>query len=257
MTDIKAFLEAKYDLYNRPAFIENDPVQVPHLFSKREDIEISGFLTAILSWGQRKTIISKSLGLMRLMHNNPHAFIMSAPPEEMEALAHFCHRTFNGQDAMFFLHSLKNLYTQFGNLENVFAEGFGTSGDINRALPFFRQRFLEIPHPERVRKHIADITRGSSGKRLNMFLRWMVRTDNRGVDFGLWKKISPAWLHIPLDLHTGRTARYMGLLDRKQNDWQAVCALTRALCAFDPNDPVRYDFALFGAGVHEGFGKNN
>jgi len=253
MDEIRELLEARYDLYNRPEFIESDPVQLPHLFSQKEDIEISAFLVACLAWGNRKMIIRKSGELLRIMHNSPFAFTMEAKETDLCGIDLFCHRTFKGTDARFFILALRNIYQNHGGLSRVFEDGFSKDGNAAKALGHFRHIFFEIPYPERTLKHIADVSRGASAKRLNMFLRWMVRKDNRGVDFGIWTGINPAWLKIPLDLHTGNTARKLGLLKRRQNDWQAVCELTEQLQLYDPGDPVKYDFALFGLGVFEKF----
>jgi len=249
--NLKEFLEERAELYNRPEFINTDPIQIPHLFSKPEDIEISGFLTATLAWGQRKTIINKSKELMNLMDNSPFSFISSAKEKDLKRFAKFCHRTFNATDTLYFISSLKNIYKLHGGLKHVFERGFAISRNAAGALKSFRSVFLETEYPPRTAKHVPDVSRGSSAKRLNMFLRWMVRKDNRGVDFGIWNGINPAWLSIPLDLHTGRTARKLGLLHRKYDDWQAVEELTTELRKFDPDDPVKFDFALFGIGVFE------
>jgi len=246
MENIRDLLEAKYHHYNRPEFIASDPIQIPHLFTLREDIEIAGFLTATLAWGQRKTIINKAAELMGLLNNKPFSFVTKAPETEFSRFERFCHRTFNTTDTLYFLHALKFIYTRCGGLMQIFEEGFRKDHHAGKAIAHFRDVFLKPEHPARTRKHLPDVNLGSPAKRLNMFLRWMVRNDNRGVDFGLWKNIDPAWLCIPLDLHTGNTARNMGLLTRKQNDWQAVCELTEHLRTFDPSDPVKYDFALFG-----------
>ncbi|MBN2480393.1 MAG: TIGR02757 family protein [Bacteroidales bacterium] len=249
--EIKEFLEYHYHKYNRPEFTESDPVQVPHLFSLPEDIEIAGFLTACISWGQRKTIISKSFELMRMMGYQPYSFIMSGDPEVFEQAETFCHRTFNGTDMIFFLRSLQNIYKHHGGLRAIFERAFRQYTETGMVLQHFRKVFFAIWHPARSQKHIPDVSNNSSAKRLNMFLRWMVRNDGQGVDFGLWNHIDPARLKIPLDVHTGNVARQLGLLKRKQNDWQAVCELTDRLCEFDPDDPVKYDFALFGLGIFE------
>jgi len=251
--NLKSFLDSKYDKYNRSEFIESDPIQIPHLFSLPEDIEIAGFLTATLAWGLRKTIINKSGQLLQLMENKPFTFITEADETDFSRFENFCHRTFNTTDILYFLHALKNIYTVHGGLRQVFEQGFKTNHDAGAAIAYFRNVFFESDYPARTRKHVPDVSKGSSAKRLNMFLRWMVRCDKRGVDFGLWKDINPAWLQIPLDLHTGATARKLGLLTRRQNDWQAVCELTEQLRVFDPLDPVKYDFALFGLGAFEKF----
>jgi uncharacterized protein (TIGR02757 family) len=251
--DLKEFLDEKYEQYNRPEFIETDPVSIPHFFSVAEDIEIAGFLSATLAWGQRKTIISKSKELMGLMNNSPYRFILEAEGTDFNRFDNFCHRTFNSTDALFFLNSLKNIYFRHGGLRNVFENGFGRNHDAGTAIAGFREIFFESAFPARSRKHIPDVEKGSAAKRINMFLRWMVMSDNRGVDFGLWTGIDPAWLKIPLDLHTGKMARKLGLLKRSQNDWQAVCELTARLKHFDPADPVKYDIALFSLGAFENF----
>ena len=252
-TELKEFLEYHYNKYNRPDFIETDPIQIPHLFSLPEDVEIAGFLTAILSWGQRKTIISKSLELIKIMDYHPYDFIMNGERDDFETVGKFYHRTFNGIDAVFFLNALKNIYTRHGGLGGIFKDGFRRFSDVKEVLSHFRNVFFEIPHPERTLKHIPDVTKKASAKRINMFLRWMVRKDNRGVDLGLWNEIDACLLKMPLDIHSGTVARKLGLLKRKQNDWQAVCELTGNLSKFDPADPVKYDFALFGLGVFERF----
>jgi uncharacterized protein (TIGR02757 family) len=251
MINIKDLLDSKYDYYNRKEFIETDPIQIPHLFNRREDIEISGFFAATLAWGQRKAIINKSRKLMALMDNKPYSFITGAGERELIRFESFCHRTFNATDTLYFLQALKNIYNKHGGLRSVFEKGFDQTHDAGKALQHFRKCFFELEFPARTIKHVPDVSRGSSAKRLNMFLRWMVRNDDRGVDFGLWNGIDPAWLVVPLDLHTGSTARKLGLLERKQNDWKAVTELTGQLRAFDPSDPVKYDFALFGIGAFE------
>lgn len=251
MIDLKEFLDEKYEQYNRPEFIETDPVLIPHLFNVDEDIEIAGFLAATLAWGQRKTIINKSRELLQLMDNRPYRFILEADETDFSALDNFCHRTFNSTDVLYFMHALRNIYTLHGGLRKVFENGFGRQHDACTAISRFRDIFFEFSDPARTRKHIPDVGKGSAAKRLNMFLRWMVRVDNMGVDFGLWTGIDPAWLKIPLDVHTGNMARKLELLSRRQNDWQAVCELTARLQQFDPADPVKYDFALFSLGAFE------
>ncbi len=249
--ELKSFLDSKVELYNQPEFIATDPIQIPHLFTDPEDIEIAGFLTATLAWGQRKTIIGKSKELLGLMGNRPYDFITAAEDRDFQRFEGFCHRTFNTTDAIYFLLSLKNIYTRHGGLRRVFEQGFQKNREAGTAISHFRQVFFENEYPVRTCKHVPDVNRGSAAKRINMFLRWMVRSDRHGVDFGLWNNISPAWLCIPLDLHTGSTARKLGLLTRKQSDWKAVLELTHRLREFDPTDPVKYDFALFGMGIFE------
>jgi uncharacterized protein (TIGR02757 family) len=250
---LKEFLDEKVELYNRPSFIEPDPISIPHRYSKKEDIEISGFLAATIAWGRRDLILRSSNKLMSVMENSPHEFILSAGEKELDNLYGFVHRTFNGQDCKTFLRGLKNIYTSCNSMEDVIVEGMSDSGSLRQGLSHFRDVFFTMPHEKRSEKHFADLKSGAAGKRLFMFLRWMVRNDGRGVDFGIWKKISPSMLYIPLDLHSGNTSRRLGLLTRKQNDWKAVEELTSVLREFDPTDPVKYDFALFGIGVNEKF----
>jgi len=250
-TELRDFLEEKYWQYNTPAFIEHDPVSIPHNFSAKEDIEISGFLTATISWGLRKTILQNSRLLMQMMDNEPYGFIRSFATSDLKPFRKFVHRTFNSEDCIYFLHSLRHIYTNYGGLESCFVSLPGEG--IRSRIDSFRRTFLELPHPQRHEKHIADPMKGASCKRINMFLRWMVRDDGKGVDFGLWKSVKPGELICPLDIHTAASARKLGLLRVKTNDWQAAEELTSALRKFDPEDPVRYDFALFGLGVYENF----
>jgi uncharacterized protein (TIGR02757 family) len=250
--DLKAFLDEKYLKYNHPAFIETDPVSVPHGYSRKEDIEISGFFSATLAWGQRITIIRNTRKLMQLMDNQPFDFIMNFRESELEKFNGFVHRTFNYSDLCTFFYALKNIYQEHGGIEKVFADGI-EKGGMDVAIAHFREKFLEIPHARRSRKHLSNPLKGSSAKRLNMYLRWLVRADDGGVDFGLWKGIRPDQLICPLDVHSGRVARKLGLLKRKQDDWKAAEELTESLRQFDPADPVKYDFALFGLGVFEKF----
>ncbi len=249
--ELSDFLEAKYEQYNRPEFIETDPVSVPHRFTRKEDIEIAAFLTATISWGNRPSIVKDADKLLAMMEFSPYEFILQSDRSQTKRFESFYHRTFNGKDCIFFLESLKNIYQNHEGLESLFLP-VDTSG-IKGALCRFRKAFLEIDHPRRSEKHIADPCKGASAKRLLMFLRWMTRNDHRGVDFGLWDKISPSVLMCPLDVHSGNVARKLGLLKRIQNDWKAVEELTESLRQFDPEDPVKYDFALFGLGVFEKF----
>jgi len=251
--DLKAFLEEKHHKYNREEFIESDPIQIPKQFEDTKDIEIAGFLSATIAWGQRRTIIANMNALLKRMHNTPYDFIINAEDEDMEAFSDFKHRTFNGEDCIFFLKSLKNIYQNHGSLGDIFQHSYQKKGNIPEAIQTFRNIFFEIPHPGRTKKHVADISKKSSAKRLNMFLRWMVRRDKQGIDFGIWDKIKMKDLFIPLDVHSGNVARELGLLKRKQNDWKAVEELTDKLREFDPEDPVKYDYALFGLGVFEKF----
>lgn len=250
---LKSFLNEKADFYNRPDFIQSDPIRIPHRFSHRYDIELSAFLTATIAWGQRLLIIRSAERLMSLMGHSPYEFVMEADNNHINRLGQFVHRTFNGTDLQFFVQSLRHLYIHHGGLEGAFCSTYATHRSIAESLKNFRQLFLSIAHPARSRKHLADVANNASAKRLNMFLRWMVRQDNRGVDFGLWPAIPACDLYLPLDLHTGNIARKLGLLARKQNDWKAVEEVTAVLRTFDPTDPVRYDFALFGLGINEKF----
>ncbi len=249
-TQLKEFLDEKYNQYNTPQFIETDPIQIPHRFSKKEDIEIAAFLTATIAWGNRKMIIRNANRITNLLDNEPYNFVINASSKEIEALSDFVHRTFNIADLQFFIKSLQNIYQNYNGLEAVFSEH---PTDMPKALIHFRELFFEIPFPERTSRHVSNVAKNSAAKRLNMFLMWMVRKDNRGVHFGIWNKIKPAALFLPLDVHTGNVGRKLGLLNRKQNDWKAVAEITNNLRKFDADDPVKYDFALFGLGVFEKF----
>jgi uncharacterized protein (TIGR02757 family) len=243
------YLDVKAAFYNKAWFIQNDPISIPHRFTRKEDIEISGFLTATLAWGQRPMILKKAGLLMSLMEDNPHDFITQTSDKEFGRFKHFVYRTFNGYDCSYFMSALRGVYLHHGGLEPVFEAGY-RNGSIQEALSGFRKVFLSYAPMSRTGKHVADVDRNSSAKRLNMFLRWMVRQQDE-VDFGLWTTIDPGHLMIPLDVHVGRVARQLGLLTRKQDDWKAVEELTAALRCFRPHDPVYYDFALFGLGVYE------
>jgi uncharacterized protein (TIGR02757 family) len=251
--DIQSFLDQKVISFNHSTFIETDPIQVPALFTTKENIEIAGFIAATLAWGQRPTIIRNSLKLISLMNNDPIEFLMHTPEDEWDIFHDFKHRTFNGTDCIYFLKSLRNIYQNHGGLEPVFSLGYQTDGSIYGALAYFRKVFFELEHEHRTEKHVSDVKKGAAAKRLNMFIRWMVRSDKAGVDFGLWKQIPASALMLPLDVHTGNVARKLGLLTRTQNDWRAVEEITARLREFDPNDPIKYDFALFGLGVFEKF----
>ena len=247
--DLKKFLDEKYQEYNNVKFIEDDPVQIPHLFTNHKDIEIAGFLTSIISWGNRKSIINNAKKMMNLLDNSPYDFIKNCKDSEIKKLE-FVHRTFNSIDFRFFLHSLKNIYTQNESMEDVFLDddsNFMFDGIIN-----FRKIFFSVDHEKRSQKHISNPLKNSCCKRINMFLRWMVRND-QNVDFGIWKKIKKSKLSCPLDVHTGRVARKLGLINRKQNDFKSLCELDKNLRLLDNEDPVKYDFSLFGLGMYEGF----
>ncbi len=252
--DLKLFLDSKISVYNRPAFIKDDPVSVPHLFTSKQDIEIAGFFAAIFAWGQRVTIISKCKELLQLMDNAPFQFIRQHKEKDLKRLQHFKHRTFQATDLFYFIEFLEQHYSRNESLENAFAESVSKKDlSIENGLNDFRKYFFSLPHEKRTEKHIASPETGSSCKRLNMFLRWMVRKDRNGVDFGLWKNISPSQLICPLDVHVARVARQLKILQRKQNDWQAAVELTAYLRTLDKNDPVKYDYALFSLGVIEKF----
>ncbi len=252
LSDLKNFLDEKAARYNQPFFIETDPIQVPKKFTEKENIEIAAFLTATIAWGNRLSIIKNASKLMLMMENQPHDFVVNSSETELQKLEYFVHRTFNGSDCIFFVRSLKNIYSNYNGLQSVFETGFRKENNIKSALTGFHHRFFEIGG-ERSRKHVSNIEKGASAKRLNMFLRWMVRNDKNKVDFGLWEGIPQSELMLPLDVHTGNVARKLGLLKRKPNDWKAVEEVTNSLRKFDPTDPVKYDFALFGLGAFEKF----
>ncbi|MGQ1911184.1 TIGR02757 family protein [Marinifilum sp. RC60d5] len=251
--ELKDFLEEKYDLYNRESFIGSDPIQIIKQFKRKEDIEIAGFMSASIAWGQRQTIIRNAQQLMELMGQQPYHFVMTASDSDFDVFKGFKHRTFNGEDCIFFLKSLRNIYKNHAGLESVFTSGRKQTGDVKGAISYFRKVFFEINHPQRTEKHISNVDKKSAAKRINMFLRWMVRKDERAVDLGLWTGIKSADLFLPLDVHTGNVGRKLGLLTRKQNDWPAVDEITSNLRKLDPKDPVKYDFALFGLGIFEKF----
>lgn len=250
--ELKEFLDEKVIQYNNLDFIESDPVQIPHLFSQKEDIEIAGFLSATIAWGNRKMIIKNSHQMMELMGNTPYDFVMSHTDEDLERLENFVHRTFNGKDFSGFIKGLQHIYKNHNGLEAVFAKNQEADG-LQKSISEFKKIFFEIDHLPRTQKHISDPLNNSAAKRINMYLRWMVRQDTKGVDLGIWKTISPALLSCPLDVHSGNVARKLGILTRKQNDGKALTELDLKLRKMDPHDPVKYDFALFGLGVFEGF----
>ena len=254
LKNIKDLLDEKYFQFNNSAFIQTDPISIPHQFSKKEDIEIAAFLVATIAWGQRISIINNGNKLMALMNNEPYDFILNFSKKDVLRFENFVHRTFNNVDCIFFLNSLKNIYKNHGGLENAFSNAFSKKEEnVKNAVVNFRNLFLETNHLPRSEKHISNPDSKSSAKRLCMFLRWMVRKDKLGVDFGLWKSISTAQLCLPLDVHTGNVSRKLGLLQRTQNDWQAVEQITNMLKTFDSKDPIKYDFSLFGLGAFEGF----
>ena len=251
---IKALLDDRVALYNRPAFIPNDPVSIPHRFTKKQDIEISGFFAAILAWGQRKTIINNCLKLMDLMDNAPHDFVLHHQDHDLPRFLGFKHRTFNDTDLLYLLHFFRHYYQRHVSLETAFVgEGNIYKTQKERLVHFHNLVFSLEEAPQRTRKHIATPARKSACKRLNMYLRWMVRKDSNGVDFGLWGTMQMADLICPCDVHVERVARRLGLITRKGMDWETAEELTAHLRAFDPTDPVKYDYALFGLGIEEKF----
>lgn len=250
--ELKDFLDEKVNLYNHPKFIESDPIQIPHLFTKKEDIEIAAFLTATIAWGNRKSIINNANQMMELLDHSPFEFITQHTASDLDKLTPFVHRTFNGNDFMQFIKSLQNIYQNHKGLEAVFAQ-YAEKESLQNSIHQFKKVFFELPHLERTQKHVGDPLKNSAAKRINMYLRWMVRNDNNGVDFGIWQSLSPSQLSCPLDVHSGNVARKLGLLKRKQNDGKALAELDKALRKLDSKDPVKYDFALFGLGVFEGF----
>jgi uncharacterized protein (TIGR02757 family) len=289
-SNLKAFLDSKADQYNRPEFIENDPIVIPHQFTLKQDIEIMGFFASILAWGQRKTIINKCIELIDRMDGAPYDFILNHQEEDLQNLLEFKHRTFNDTDLLYFVSFLEHHYNEFDSLEDAFLpsvtglkkpevyrkefidktsagspEAMASAAcyaselqqgpvEIEFSLNHFRTYFFSLPdYPPRTVKHISSPMQKSTCKRLNMFLRWMVRRDNTGVDFGIWERISPASLICPCDVHVERVARKLNLITRKQTDWQTAVELTARLREFDPQDPVKYDFALFGLGIEESF----
>jgi uncharacterized protein (TIGR02757 family) len=255
-TELKSFLDEKVAQYNTLDFIDSDPVQIPHLFSQKEDIEIAGFLSATIAWGNRKIIIRNAHKMMDLMGNSPYDFVMSHSKKDLESLESFIHRTFNGQDFIDFIRGLQHIYKNHNGLEAVFAKQQSQSQEtksMQKSISEFKQLFFETSNHYRTQKHISDPLNNSAAKRINMYLRWMCRQDNKGVDLGIWKSISPSCLSCPLDVHSGNVARKLGLLSRKQNDGKALIELDAKLRELDPIDPVKYDFALFGLGVFEGF----
>jgi uncharacterized protein (TIGR02757 family) len=246
LEELRALLDARADQYNQPAFIAKDPISIPHQFSQLQDVEISALFAALLAWGQRPTILKKTAELMTRMDNAPYQFITQHQDDDLKKLLKFCHRTFCDTDLLYFVHWLRWFYETHSSLEDAFLHG----ATMRERLVNFHDLFFSLPDaPARTRKHVSTPARGSACKRLNMYLRWLVRRDDRGVDFGLWTRISPAELICPIDVHVERQARLLGLLQREKVDWQAAEELTANLRLLDPADPVKYDFALFGEGV--------
>ena len=251
-SELRDFLNEKVSQYNRPQFIDLDPILIPHQYEEKEDIEIAGFMAAVIAWGNRASIIKSARKMMALMGSSPYDFVMNHREEHLDRHLDFVHRTFNSRDLIYFVRALRHIYLLHEGLEGVFRT-YQTGSSLQSAIHRLKGIFFELPHPARTTKHLPDPLKGSAAKRINMFLRWMVRQDRAGVDFGLWKDISPSILSCPLDVHTGKVARKLGLLERKQNDARAVAELDAVLRGFDPEDPVKYDFALFGLGIFEDF----
>lgn len=250
--ELKSFLDEKARAFEYPQFLEQDPIQIPHRFDKKEDIEIAGFLIATIAWGNRVSIIKSGNRMMDFMDNDPFAFIMEHKETDLKSLSTFVHRTFNGIDFIYFIKALRNIYTKHKGLEYAFST-HKKAPDMYENIHLFKKTFFELAHEKRTEKHVSDPLNGSAAKRLNMYLRWMVRPSVMGVDFGVWNRLNTSQLSCPLDVHSGNVARSLGILNRKQNDFKALVQLDTALRKFDPTDPVKYDFALFGLGVYEGF----
>ncbi|KPM49824.1 TIGR02757 family protein [Jiulongibacter sediminis] len=248
-------LEYKYQQFNQPGFIESDPITIPHRFRRKEDIEIAGFFAAILAWGQRKTIINKCTELFELMDNSPYEFILNHRDEDLKHFQNFKHRTFNDTDTLYFIEALKSIYNNHNGLEGAFSKKLSSNDDsVKNALISFKDIFFNLPDfPERTQKHISSPARNSACKRINMYLRWMVRKDDKGVDFGLWEGIKPSQLICPCDVHVERTAKLLGLTTLEKPNWKMAEQITENLKAFDCEDPVKYDFALFGLGIEKYF----
>ena len=255
-TELKEFLDSKVLLYNNPKFIESDPIQIPHQLqnqgAKKEDIEIIAFLVSIIAWGNRKSIIKNGNRLVEIMGNSPLDFVTNFSAKDEKHLSGFVHRTFNEFDLTYFMFALQDIYNRQGGMEILFSKNI-QNNSIQPAIHEFKKQFFSLPHLQRTEKHISDPLKNSAAKRINMFLRWMVRNDTAGVDFGLWKSISPSVLSCPLDVHTGNVSRKLGLIKRKQNDAKSLLELDKSLRKLDHKDPVKYDFALFGLGVFENF----
>lgn len=254
--ELGEFLSEKVIEYETRKFIKDDPISIPHMFSDKKDIEIAGFLAATIAWGNRKSILKNATRLMERMDYSPHDFVMNFEQSDEKVFEGFCHRTFQPEDAVYFMGALRRVLRDYDSIENLIASTWKASGspdNVKRALSHFHTVFFDSVHADRTRKHVANPSNGSAAKRLNMYLRWMVRSSKGGVDLGIWDKIPSRILSIPLDVHTSNVGRSLGLLKRKQNDWKAVAELDSALRRYDPVDPVKFDFALFGLGAIEGF----
>lgn len=253
--ELRDLLEHLHDKYNRQEFIEADPISIPHSFTLRDDREVAGLLSATIAWGNRKAIVRSARRMMSYMDDAPADFVRNASAKELAHLQSYVHRTFNGQDFTDFVLGMRHIVEQYGGIGNFFENSYTQSEDMTKVLSDFRREFFATPHNPHCEKHLSSIDKGAACKRLNMYLRWFVRCDDRGVDFGLWRQIPMSALYLPLDVHTGNMGRALGLLRRKQNDWKATAEITASLREFDAEDPVRYDFSLFGAGI-DGFLKD-
>lgn len=253
--ELRDLLEHLHDKYNRQEFIEADPISIPHSFTLRDNREVAGLLSATIAWGNRKAIVRSARRMMSYMDDAPADFVRNASAKELAHLQSYVHRTFNGQDFTDFVLGMRHIVEQYGGIGNFFENSYAQSEDMTKVLSDFRREFFATPHNPHSEKHLSSIDKGAACKRLNMYLRWFVRCDDRGVDFGLWRQIPMSALYLPLDVHTGNMGRALGLLRRKQNDWKATAEITASLREFDAEDPVRYDFSLFGAGI-DGFLKD-
>lgn len=247
--ELRDLLEHLHDKYNRPEFIEPDPISIPHSFSDRHDREVAGFMAATIAWGNRKAIVKSAARMMQYMDYSPADFVRNASASELAHLQSYVHRTFNGQDFTDFVLAIRGITERWGGIGEFFEQNYVATQSIPQVLSLFRKEFFSIEHNPHCEKHLSSIDKGAACKRLNMYLRWFVRRDDRGVDFGLWKKIPMSALYLPLDVHTGNMGRALGLLTRKQSDWKATDEITRSLKEFCSDDPVRYDYSLFGAGI--------
>jgi len=250
--ELRDFLDARVELYNRPEFIGTDPVSIPHRFTSKEDIEIAGFLAATIAWGNRVAILRSANRMMEIMGNSPYDFVINHRDDDLRGIDGCVHRTYFAEDFIYFIEALKYIYKEKGGMEQIFVR-YQASDSLQPAIHEFRRIFFELPHNARTERHVSDPYKGSAAKKINMFLRWMIRKDDRGVDFGLWRSIPSSVLSCPLDVHSGNVARKLGLLKRKQSDSKAVAELDVHLREMDNVDPVKYDFALFGLGAFEGF----
>lgn len=247
--ELRDLLEHLHDKYNRKEFIEPDPISIPHSFSDKADREISGFLAATIAWGNRKAIVKSARRMMQYMDNAPADFVKNASSRDLATLQSYVHRTFNGQDFTDFILGIRHITTHWGGIGDFFERNYAQTQDLTRVISLFRKEFFACDHNPHCEKHLSSIDKGAACKRINMYLRWFVRHDDRGVDFGLWRTIPMSALYLPLDVHVGNMGRALGLLVRRQNDWKATEEITRSLREFNADDPVRYDYSLFGAGI--------